>query len=87
MQDELLSITKRSDRIILSHIKPELFDLGRTTSKIPAGNEVLVYDLERTVCDMIRSRNKVGTEIFLAAKDRNACEVLSRTGIIHCSIG
>ena len=106
MQDELLSISKRSNQIILSHetalflhgisdrtpfehtitvpsdytvsaairseckiyyIKPELFDLGRTTLNTPAGNAVPVYDLERTVCDMIRSRNKVGTETFLAA--------------------
>ena len=106
LQDELLSIAKRSDKIILSHetalflhgisdrtpfehtitvpsdytvsasirsackiyyIKPELFDLGRTTLTTPAGNEVPAYDLERTVCDMIRSRNRVGTETFLAA--------------------
>ena len=49
------------------HIKPELFDLGRTTLTTPAGNEVPVYDLERTVCDMVRSHNRVGTETFLAA--------------------
>ena len=106
IQDELLSISKRSDKIIFSHetalflhgisdrtpfehtvtapsgcipsaaikteckvyyIKPELFDLGRTTLKTPAGNEVQAYDLERTVCDVIRSRNKLGTETFLAA--------------------
>lgn len=106
MQDELLSISKRSDKIIFSHetalflhgisdrtpfehtvtapsgcipstaikaeckvyyIKPELFDLGRTTLKTSAGNEVQAYDLERTICDVIRSRNKLGTETFLAA--------------------
>ena len=106
MQDELLSISKRSDRIIFSHetalflhgisdrtpfehtitapsgcipsaaikseckvyyIKPELFELGKTMLKTPAGNEVQAYDLERTVCDVIRSRNKLGTETFLAA--------------------
>lgn len=106
MQDELLSISKRSDKIIFSHetalflhgisdrtpfehtitapsgcipsaaikaeckvyyIKPELFDLGRTMLKTPAGNEVQAYDLERTICDVIRSRNKLGTETFLAA--------------------
>jgi predicted transcriptional regulator of viral defense system len=106
LQDELLSISKRSAQVIFSHetalflhgisdrtpfehtitvpsdytasaalrnecklyyIKPELFDLGRSTLATPAGNEVPVYDLERTVCDMIRSRNKVGTETFLAA--------------------
>ena len=106
LQDELLSISKRSDQIVFSHetalflhgisdrtpfehtvtaptgctpsqsikaeckvyhVKPELFDLGRTTLTTPAGNEVPVYDLERTVCDMIRSRNKVGTETFLTS--------------------
>lgn len=106
MQDELLSISKRSDKIIFSHetalflhgisdrtpfehtvtapsgcipsaaikseckvyyIKPELFELGKTMLKTPAGNEVQAYDLERTICDVIRSRNKLGTETFLAA--------------------
>lgn len=28
---------------------------------------VPAYDLERTICDVIRSRNKLGTETFLAA--------------------
>ena len=106
MQDDLLSICKRSDKIIFSHetalflhgisdrtpfehtvtapsgcipsaaikeeckvyyIKPELFDLGRTILRTPAGNNVQAYDLERTICDVIRSRNKLGTETFLAA--------------------
>ena len=106
LQDELLSISKRSEKIVFSHetalylhgisdrtpfehtitvpsgsipsaaikveckvyyIKPELFDLGKTRLKTPAGNEVPVYDLERTICDVIRSRNKLGTETFLAA--------------------
>lgn len=106
MQDELLSISKRSDQIIFSHetalflhgisdrtpfehtvtapsgcvpsaaikaeckvyyIKPELFELGKTALKTPAGNFVPAYDLERTICDVIRSRNKLGTETFLSA--------------------
>lgn len=106
IQDELLSIGLRSDKIIFSHetalylhgisdrtpfehtltvptgnipsavvqyeckmyfIKPELHALGRTTMKTQFGNKVSCYDLERTICDIIRSRNKVGTETFLAA--------------------
>lgn len=106
LQDELLSIANRSDKIIFSHetslflhgisdrtpfehtvtapsgcipsaaikseckvyyIKPELFELGKTVLKTPAGNDVPVYDLERTVCDVVRSRNRIGTETFLAA--------------------
>ena len=106
MQDELLSISNRSDKIIFSHetalflhgisdrtpfehtitassgsipsaaikteckvyyIKPELFELGKTTMRTPAGNIVPTYDLERTICDIVRSRNKLSTETFLAA--------------------
>ncbi|HBK25802.1 MAG TPA: hypothetical protein DDY90_03515 [Clostridiales bacterium] len=106
MQDELLSISKRTEQIIFSHetalflhgisdrtpfehtvtvpsdytpsvvtkaackiyyIKPELFELGKTVLRTPSGNEVPAYDLERTICDCIRSRNKLGTETFLAA--------------------
>ena len=106
MQDELLSISKRSEKIIFSHetalflhgisdrtpfehtitapsgcipstsikteckvyyIKQELFSLGKTILKTPAGNNVPAYDMERTICDIIRSRNKIGTETFLSA--------------------
>jgi len=49
------------------YIKPELFELGKTTLRTPTGNDVPAYDLERTICDVIRSRNKLGTETFLAA--------------------
>ncbi len=106
MQDELLSISKRSEKIFFSHetalflhgisdrtpfkhtitapsgcipstsikaeckvyyIKQELFSLGKTILKTPAGNSVPTYDMERTICDIIRSRNKIGTETFLSA--------------------
>lgn len=106
LQDELLSISKRSDQIIFSHetalflhgisdrtpfehtitapsdcapsaaikaeckvyyIKPELFALGKSVLPTPAGNMVPVYDLERTICDVVRSRNKLGTETFFTA--------------------
>lgn len=106
LEDELLSISKRSAQIIFSHetalflhgisdrtpfentitapsgcvpstaikaeckvyyIKTELFTLGRIDKKTPAGNIVPCYDLERTICDCVRSRNKIGTETFLTA--------------------
>lgn len=49
------------------YIKPELFELGKTVLQTPAGNLVNAYDLERTICDIVRSRNKMGTETFFAA--------------------
>ena len=49
------------------YIKNELFELGKTKLKTPAGNFVPAYDLERTICDIIRSRNKIGTETYISA--------------------
>ncbi len=49
------------------YIKPELFELGKTMLTTPAGNKVEGYDLERTICDIVRSRSKVGSETFLSA--------------------
>ena len=49
------------------YIKPELFRLGAATKKTPFGNDVPCYDLERTMCDIARSRSRIGTETFLAA--------------------
>lgn len=49
------------------YIKQELFELGKTMLQPPSGNLVCCYDLERTICDIIRSRNKMGTETFLSA--------------------
>ena len=49
------------------YIKPELLNLGKTMCKTPAGNLVPVYDLERTICDVVRSRSRLGTETFLSA--------------------
>lgn len=48
-------------------VKPELLSLGKTNLLTPFGNNVSGYDLERTVCDIIRSRSRVGSETFLAA--------------------
>ena len=56
------------------YIKPELFDLGQITLPTTFGNLVPCYDMERTLCDILRSRNKIGTETLLAAlKQYAAC--------------
>ncbi len=49
------------------YIKSELFELGKTKMYTQFGNEVTAYDLERTLCDVIRSRNNIGSETFLSA--------------------
>lgn len=42
----------------------DVFDLGLTTLKTPYGNEVKGYDLERTLCDMLRGRQDVDVQML-----------------------
>ena len=106
MQDELLSISRRSGKIIFSHetalffhdltdreplkysitvktgynpsrlredgvqvytVKKELHGAGVTTAKTPFGHAVPVYDMERTICDLLRSRNHIEMQTFQGA--------------------
>lgn len=48
-------------------IKKDLYDMGLTIMKNTFGNEVPVYNIERTVCDIIRSRRNVEFQDFQSA--------------------
>lgn len=48
-----------ADGVKVFTVKKELFDLGITKVLTPFGHEISVYDPERTVCDIIRSRNEM----------------------------
>lgn len=49
------------------YIKPELFELGVVKKKTTFGNEVRCYDAERTICDLLRSRNRMDDETVIGA--------------------
>ena len=40
-------------------IKKELLDIGKIIVQDNCGNDIPMYDLERTVCDLMRSRNSM----------------------------
>ncbi len=45
-------------------IKAELHDVGLTTAQTPFGHTVPAYDMERTICDLLRSRNSMEMQTF-----------------------
>lgn len=49
------------------YIKEEFFDIGKTQLITPMGNKVWAYDMDRTICDIVRSRNRMADETFIAA--------------------
>ena len=48
-------------------IKPELFEIGLTTVQSPTGRDLKAYNMERTICDIIRSRRNVEIQDFQSA--------------------
>lgn len=60
------------------YVSRNLFDLGVTSMNTPHGNQVRTTDLERTICDIVRSRNQIDIQVrnvamkgYVRNKDRN----------------
>jgi hypothetical protein len=61
---------KRSCKIF--YIRQNLVDTGTIIMPSGMGHTVITYDLERTVCDIVRSRNKIEGQIFVDILKRYA---------------
>ena len=55
---------QREDNVNLFYIKKELLDLGVINYKLDSGNIIRVYDLDKTICDIIKNKKKIDAEIF-----------------------
>lgn len=60
------------NNIILHYVEKNVLDLGVMTIKSPFGMNIKVYDTERTICDIIRSKNKMDIEVFSNALKKYA---------------
>lgn len=45
-------------------VKKELLDVGKTYVIDTFGNEIPIYDMERSICDLIRSRSSIEIQTF-----------------------
>lgn len=68
----------REDGFTVFTIKRELHEIGVTKLTTMFGNSVTVYDLERTICDCLRSRNNLdiavvtnAIKLYAKRKDKN----------------
>ena len=80
----------KKDGIKVYTIKKELHEVGIITMDTPFGNPVPVYDMERTICDLIRSRNGIKKQTYQDAlkryvkrKDKNLRKLLSYSQMFH----
>jgi len=48
-------------------VKKDLLEIGKTEVTDSFGNKIPMYDLERTICDVVRSRNSIEIQDFQEA--------------------
>lgn len=60
-------VLQKEKNVILNFVKKELLDLGVVEMTSPFGMKIKVYDVERTICDIIKNKNKMDAEIFSKA--------------------
>ncbi len=53
----------RNTNLKVYYVKEELLFLGVETIKTPQGSDVLVYDKERTICDIIKNKNRIDQRV------------------------
>lgn len=57
-------------RFKIYYIKMELHELGVVTVQSSHGNLIKTYNIERTICDLVRSRNRIDVQILNEALKR-----------------
>jgi predicted transcriptional regulator of viral defense system len=65
-----ISLIKSKHKIF--YLNQALFDLGVSSMKSPHGNPIRTTGLERTICDILRSRNQIDIQLVYEALKRYA---------------
>lgn len=70
------------DNVNLFYTKKELLNLGEIVYRLDSGNLIKVYDLERTICDVIKNKNRLDQELankalrkYFYSKEKNTLKL------------
>jgi predicted transcriptional regulator of viral defense system len=63
-------VVNAAKKIKTYYVKKEFHEIGVAIAKSSFGNPIKVYTIERTLCDLIRSRNRVDVQILNQALNR-----------------
>ena len=78
------------DGIRVFTVKRELLGIGKTTINNSFGHNIPIYDLERTICDLVRSRSRfeiqdfqTALKTYIARKDKDLNKLMEYAGLFH----
>lgn len=70
------------DNVNLFYTKKELLNLGEIVYRLDSGNLIKVYDSERTICDVIKNKNRLDQELvnkalrkYFYSKEKNTLKL------------
>lgn len=79
-----------ADGIKVFTVKKELLDIGKEIVKTSYGHDIPLYNRERTICDLIRSRNRFEVQDFQTAlktyimgKNKNLNRLMEYAKLFH----
>ena len=67
LPNDYSGVLQKDKNVIISFVSRDILDLGVIEMESPFGMEIKVYDVERTICDIIKNKNKMNAEIFSKA--------------------
>lgn len=75
-------ITPKYPPIEIHYCSEELFNIGITNMNID-GYDIMIYDIEKCVCDAVKFRNKIGIDVcaeiiteYLSRRERNISKLM-----------
>ena len=78
------------DNITVYTVKQDLLEVGKTTVTTAFGHQIPMYDRERTVCDLVRSRRRfeiqdyqTALKSYVARKDKDLNRLMKYAKLFH----
>lgn len=65
--DNVSRVKSAKDNIVFKYVKKNYYDIGETSIISPFGREILVYDKERTILDIIKDKDRIDAQVFSEA--------------------
>jgi len=63
----VLHITKKFENLKIHYVKKEIFESGKIETLSKMGAKIYIYDKERTICDIIKNKEKIDVDVFSKA--------------------
>ncbi len=79
----------KNENVIIKRVILENYNFGKVEIESPAGNLIYIYDLERSLCDMLRGNNgdieiiNNAMKRYIASKNRNINKLLQYADQLH----